>query len=60
MAPAAGDHLPISLPGVPGQLIRPPVKLLRELLHEVAAAGQFSVLTPECGWAVSRADLIRF
>ena len=49
MAPAAGDHPPISLPGVPGQLIRPPVKLLCKLLYEVAAAGQFSVLTPECG-----------
>lgn len=36
------------------------VKLRCELLYEVVAAGQFSVLTPECGWAVSSADLIRF
>lgn len=57
---AAGNHVAISLPGVSGQLIRPPVKLLCELLYEVVAAGQFSVLTPECGWAVSSADLIRF
>jgi len=36
------------------------VKLRCELLYEVVAAGQFSVLTPECSWAVSSADLIRF
>ena len=61
---AAGNHVPIPLLGVHGQLIRPPVKLLCELLcelhYEVVVAGQFSVLTPECGWAVSRVDLIRF
>jgi acyl-CoA reductase-like NAD-dependent aldehyde dehydrogenase len=50
---AAGNRVAISLPGVPDQLMR----LLFELLYGVVAAGQFSVLTPECGWAISSTDL---
>jgi hypothetical protein len=50
---AAGNRVAISLPGVPDQLLR----LLFELLFGVFSAGQFSVLTPECGWTISSTDL---
>lgn len=50
---AAGNRVAVSLPGVPDQLMR----LLFELLFGVFAAGRFSVLTPECGWTISSADL---
>ena len=50
---AAGNRVAISLPGVPDQLMR----LLFELLYRVFATGGFSVLTPECGWTLSSANL---
>ncbi|QNE47460.1 hypothetical protein F1C58_11470 [Glaciihabitans sp. INWT7] len=50
---AAGNRVAISLAGVPDQLMR----LLFELLFGVFSTGQFSVLTPECGWTISSADL---
>ncbi len=50
---AAGNRVAISLAGVPDQLMR----LLFELLFGVFATERFSVLTDECRWTISSAEL---